>query len=290
MTASARAGSRGVRAAAVALLRHVTTDDLPKIAASLTYFLTLSLAPVLIVVLAVIGLVGMSPGNVLTLLDAVARFAPSWFVQFVDAGLHGVLHTHYGLLTLVVGLVLALWTASNYVTAFLWAAGTVTATPVARGFAHGLVVRLALALALLLFLLAAASAVILVDPAAAWLGRLLGLGDTVVHAWSILRYVVIVIAGAAWFAILFRAAPAPRRPRLRSTLAGVAVAVAVMLVGSFLFGLYLTHFASYQRVYGVLGAAIAALVWAWLLNIGLLVGFEVTAMLERGAVAAQSSP
>lgn len=285
MTGGARAGRRGARGAVVALVRHVTTDDLPKIAASLTYFLTLSFAPALIVVLAVLGLVGMSPSSIVTLLDAVAGIAPPWFVQFVNAALQSVLQTHYGVLALVVGLALALWTASNYVTAFLWAASTITGAPVARGFVRGLLRRLGLALALLGFLLVAASAVVLVDPAAAWLGKLLGLGDAVVHAWSILRYVFLVAVGVAWFAILFRAAPAPRRPRLPQTLTGAAVAVAVMVVASLAFSFYLTHFAAYERVYGVLGAAVAALAWAWLLNIGLLVGFEVTTLLERGATA-----
>ena len=54
-----------------------------------------------------------------------------------------------------------------------------------------------------------------------------------------------------------------------------------MIAASAGFSVYLSHFASYERVYGLLGAAIAALVWAWLLNIGLLMGFEVTAALER---------
>ena len=270
----------------MALVRHVTTDDLPKIAASLTYFLTLSLAPALIVVLAVLGLVGMSSSAVVTLLGGVADIAPPWFVQFVDAGLRSVLQAHDGVLALVVGLALAVWTASNYVTAFLWAAGNVTGTQLARGFVRGLPLRLALACAFLGFLLAAATALVLVDPAAAWLGKLLGAGGTAVHAWSILRYVVLVAVGVAWFAILFRAAPAPRRPRPRHTLAGAGVAVAVMVVASLLFSVYLSHFASYERVYGLLGAAVAALVWAWLLNIGLLVGFEVTTLLERRTAAA----
>jgi membrane protein len=283
VTEGTRAGRRGAGGALVALVRHVTTDDLPKIAASLTYFLTLSFAPVLIVVLAVLGLVGMSPGSIVTLLDAVAGIAPPWFVQFVNAVLQSVLQTHYGALALVVGLALALWTASNYVTAFLWAAGNITGTRAASGLVAGLLRRLGLALALVGFLLVAASAVVLVDPAAAWLGKLLGLGDGVVHAWSVLRYVFLAAVGVAWFAILFRAAPAPRRPRLHNTLVGAAVAVAVMFVASLGFSFYLTHFAAYERVYGVLGAAVAALVWAWLLNIGLLVGFEVTVLLERHA-------
>ena len=45
MTTGPATGRKGARAAVVAYLRHVTADDLPKIAASLTFFLTLSFAP-----------------------------------------------------------------------------------------------------------------------------------------------------------------------------------------------------------------------------------------------------
>jgi membrane protein len=274
------AGGGGARAVVTAVVRHVAADDLAKIAASLTYFLTLSFAPALIVVLALLGLVGVSPSGVVRLLESVATFGPQWFVQFVDAALQGVLQMHDGLLVLAVGMALALWTASSYVSAFMWAAGNVTGARDRRGFLAGLPLRLGLALLLLGFLVVTAAAVVLVGPVAAWLARLLGLGEAAVRTWALLRFPFLLAVGALWCAILFSAAPAPRRPRFGHTLAGAGVAVVVMLVASGGFSFYLSRFAAYERVYGVLGAAVASLVWAWLLNIGLLVGFEVTASLE----------
>ncbi len=273
---------KGARAVAVAYLRHVTTDDLPRIAAALTYFLTLSVAPALIVVIALLGLVGLSPSGVARLLESAANVGPQWFVQFVDAALQSVLRTGDNLALLLVGLVLALWTVSGYIATFLWAAGNVTGVRDTRGFVARLPQRLGLSLVLLVVIDAALAAVVLVGPVAAWLGRLIGLGDAAVHTWSVLRLPFLLAVGVLWCAILFYAAPAPRRPGFVHTLIGAAVAVAVMIVASAGFSFYLSHFASYQRVYGLLGAAIASLVWAWLLNIGLLMGFEVTAALERG--------
>ena len=281
MTTGPATGRRGARATVVAYVRHVTADDLPKIAASLTYFLTLSFAPALIVVLALLGLVGVSPSAIARLLESAASVGPQWFVQFVDAALESVLRSGDDLALLLVGIVLALWTASSYVAAFMWAAGNVTGVRDTRGFLARLPQRLGLSLVLLVFIDVAAAAAMLVDPAAAWLGRLLGLGAAAVHAWSMLRFPCLLAGGVLWCAILFSAVPAPRRPRLTHTLVGAGVGVAVMIAASAGFSVYLSHFASYQRVYGLLGAAIASLVWAWLLNIGLLMGFEVTAALER---------
>jgi membrane protein len=290
--ASARpaARPRGARASAIAYLRHVTADELPKIAASLTYFLTLSLAPALIIVIALLGLVGVSPHSVARLLESASSVGPQWFVQFVDAALQSVLRTGDNLALLLVGIVLALWTVSGYVAAFLWAAGNVTGVRDTRGFLARLPQRLGLSLVLLVVIDVAVAAVVLVGPVAAWLGRLLGLGDAVVHTWSVLRLPFLIAVGVLWCAILFYAAPAPRRPGLLHTLVGSAVGVAVMIAASAGFSIYLSRFASYQRVYGLLGAAIAALVWAWLLNIGLLMGFEVTAALERRRNRTSAAP
>ena len=55
------------------------------------------------------------------------------------------------------------------------------------------------------------------------------------------------------------------------------------LLVSAVFGYYLTHWASYDRVYGAVATGIAFLVWAWLLNIGVLAGAEVERALGRQA-------
>ena len=162
MTAGPATGHREARGAVIAYLRHVTTDDLPKIAASLTYFLTLSFAPALIVVLALLGLVGVSPHAIARLLESAASVGPQWFVQFVDAALQSVLRTGDGLALLLVGIALALWTASSYVAAFMWAAGNVTGVRDTRGLPARLLQRLGLSLVLLVFIDVAAAAAMLV--------------------------------------------------------------------------------------------------------------------------------
>ncbi len=220
MTAAAGAGRRGAGAVVAALVRHLTADDLPKIAASLTYFLTLSFAPALIVVLAVLGLVGVSPDGVVRLLESVARVGPQWFVQFVDAALQSVLQVHDSLLVLLVGIVLALWTASSYVSAFLWAAGNVTGVHDGRGFLAGLPLRLGLALLLLGFLDVAAAAVVLVGPVAAWLGGCSVWVRRPCSAWSVLRFPFLLAVGALWCAILFSGRAGAAAPALSAHAGG----------------------------------------------------------------------
>jgi membrane protein len=60
------------------------------------------------------------------------------------------------------------------------------------------------------------------------------------------------------------------------------VALLVWAAITFLFGLYVANFGSYNRTYGSLGAIMAFLVWTYLSNIALLLGVEVNAEVQRG--------
>jgi len=90
----------------------------------------------------------------------------------------------------------------------------------------------------------------------------------------------------AVFLLLYRAAPHARMRRVRDDLVGAFCGVAVWLLASALFSLYLANFGSYERVYGVLGTAIAFLVWAWILDLTLLGGLEVSLALGRRRASA----
>ncbi len=63
----------------------------------------------------------------------------------------------------------------------------------------------------------------------------------------------------------------------RASLPGAAVATALWLVTTLLFGLYVTRFANYSRVYGSLGAAIALMFWLYIIALSVLVGGEFNA-------------
>ena len=221
VTAAAGAGRRSAGAVVAALVRHVTADDLPKIAASLTYFLTL-----LVRAGADRRARGARPGgrvagSIVRLLDSVAGSPALVRAVRRSPRCRACCRSHYGLL--------ARWSGPRprpvdgleLRDAFLWAASTVTGAPVARGFVRGLLRSPG------------------PRPRAPWLsagrgerrgpgrprGRLARQaarpGRRGGARLVVLRLRLLLVAvGVAWFAILFRAAPAPRRPRLPQTLTG----------------------------------------------------------------------
>ena len=177
------------------------------------------------------------------------------------------------------------WNVSNR-RGFMWASGEIGGERDTRPWFGGLALRLGLALLLAVLVFVAALVVVFATPFAQWLGELLGIGEAALGFWTTVDWPFFFALAVAVFLLLYRAAPHARMRRVRDDLVGAFCGVAVWLLASALFSLYLAHFGSYERVYGVLGTAIAFLVWAWILDLTLLGGLEVSLALGRRRASA----
>jgi membrane protein len=268
-------------AAVVAGARLLREHRLPRYAAALTYYLVLAVFPVLMVVTALLGLIGLTPEALQALLDAVGELGSGWAVEFVGAVMDSVLSGGDTPLLLSVGILLALWTTSGYVAAFVWAASEISGECVTRGWLRGLAVRLGLALLIAVLLAFAAMVVVFAGPFAQWLGELLGMGEEVIAFWTVAQWPFFFALAVVVNLFLYRAAPREATRRIWDDLVGSCCGVAIWLVASAIFSVYLANFASYNRVYGALGTGIAFLVWLWIRDLTLLGGLEVSMALER---------
>ena len=68
---------------------------------------------------------------------------------------------------------------------------------------------------------------------------------------------------------------------LRATLPGAILAVGCWIGLSHLLGVYFRHFATFNKTYGTLGAAIALMVWLYWTGFAMLVGAELNAELAK---------
>ena len=265
----------------VALVTTVLAHGVTQLAAALTYYTVLSLLPALIVVVALLGLVGLSPDTVHSLLDSLGELGVPWVAEAVSATLDSVLTSQSSGLVLVVGFATALWAASAYVASFMAASDRVYQITLRRPFWKSLPLRVGLALLLLVLLSAAAAAVALLGPLGRWLMDVSGLGSGPLQLWTWAKWPVLIALGLLLFTLLYKFTPSRRQPALWWLLPGAAVGGALWVAASAGFNLYLEHFSSYNRVYGTLGAAVAFLVWAWLMNLALLIGMEVNREVEQ---------
>jgi membrane protein len=264
------------------------TDNLSDWAAALTYYSVLSIFPALLVLISLIDLAG--PGTTQTLLDNLGQVAPGSVNQILHDAITNLRQTRgsAGVLALV-SLATALWLASRYVAAFMRASNAIYDVPEGRPVWKTLPIRIGVTVVVMVLLAVSAVAVVATGGLAERLGRLLGLGSTVVRVWDIAKWPVLLLMVGFLFALLYWASPNARQPFRWITPGGI-LAVVVWVVASVAFALYVANFGSYNKTYGSLASVIIFLVWLWLSNTAILLGAELNAELERSRAIAAGHP
>ncbi|HET6494812.1 MAG TPA: YihY/virulence factor BrkB family protein [Thermoleophilia bacterium] len=276
---------------ALALVGTALRHNLFQLSASLTYYTVLSLFPALFVVVSLLGMIGVSEDTLRTVLDAVAgRTDSQWVVDLVSEMATSIYASPNTGLFLSVGLLAALWSASGYVRSFMWSSDTIYEVTASRSYFQGLPIRLGLAVVLLIMFTAAVAIVTLSGPLGRWTAAALGLDTSDVSDLSWFAWPVLYCTAVLMLTLLFKYAPSRHQPAFLRLLPGAALTVIAWIVASIVFNFYLSHFASYNQVYGALGAAVAALVWAWILNIAVLAGVEVNNAFEPRNEGSAATP
>lgn len=270
-------------------LREVKRDELPDRAAALTYFGVLSLFPAALVLVALLGIVDASVAR--RFVDSIRGAAPGDVADFIDTvvtQVQGSLGASGAIA--IVGILVALWSASRYVAAFTRASNAVYSVPEGRPLWKTLALRVGVTIAVAVLLAACAVIVIVTGPIADTVGRMIGVGEGLRWAWDIAKWPVLVIVVALLFSLLFSATPNVKYGRFRLLTAGGLVAVVLWLIFSGLFALYLAFSGSYSKVYGPLSTVIVFLVWLWLSNLAVLLGLEFDSERERERVVRAGAP
>lgn len=263
-------------------------DNVTDWAAALTYYGVLSIFPALIALISVVGLLGSSATS--SLLDNLKAFTPGPAKDILTNAVTGLSRSQgsSGIL-FVVGLALALWSASGYVAAFMRAANSIWDAPEGRPIWKTLPVRLGVTVVTVVVLAAGAVAVVVSGPVAQRVGDLLGLGSAAVTAWEIAKWPALVLLFGLLLSILYYAAPNVVHPGFRWVTPEV-LAIIVWIAASAAFALYVAAFSSYNKTYGSLGGVIVFLIWLWVSNIAILLGAEFDAELARERAIASGQP
>jgi membrane protein len=256
-------------------------DNLTDWAAALTYYGVMSLFPMLIALVAVLGLVGQS-GSIDTLLDSFRQAGLKDVANSIEDPLKGVVNAKGGAGALLgFGLLAALWSASGYLGAFIRAVNSIYEVREGRPFWKLRPMQIGLTLLGVLLMSLVAIGLVISGPVAEAIGGAIGLGHTAITVWGVAKWPVMLAIVMTVVDALYYIAPNVRHPRFRWITPGGILAVLLWALASVGFGLYVSHFDSYNKTYGTLGGVISFLVWMWISNLALLLGAEFDAELER---------
>lgn len=256
-------------------------DDCPGLAGQLAYFLLLTLFPFLMLLVALAGLVVEDPELLLeTLTERMGAFLPEdavgLLVDYIDRTLRS---KSPGVLLFAVLLVLGSGSAASQT--IVKAADRAYEVQEARPFWKIWVISVLMILGFILLVGALALAAFSPE-VGGHVQRFTGLPDISLILWGILRWVVSFLAVTFALDILYYFAPNADLPFKWITPGGFT-ATMLMLVSSAALSLYVTNVGRYDQVYGQIGAVVVLMLWLYVVELTMLIGIEMNAVLARMA-------
>ncbi|WP_334173209.1 YihY/virulence factor BrkB family protein [Sinomonas sp.] len=263
-------------------LREFMNDQCMDLAAGLTYYGILSLFPALLAIVSLLGFFGQAENTVSGMMNIVQGIAPGATTDAIRQPIEDLVHNPAAGLTLVVGLLGALWSASGYVRAFGRAMNRIYEIGEGRSFVRLRGTTLGITLLSVVVVSIISVILVLTGPLAESVGNVVGLGSAAVAVWSIVKWPIAVVLVIGLIAVLYYFTPNVRQPRFRWMSMGSLIALVIFALATLAFGFYVGNFGHYNKTYGALGGVIILLLWVWLLNLSLLFGAEFDAEVERG--------
>ena len=261
--------------------RKVLDDDCPGLAGQLAYFTLFSLFPFLLSLVALAGLVIDDPATLLkTLTERMQGFLPG------DAA--GLLEGYIDLTlrnadpgVLVFAVLATFWSG--------WAAADAIVKAVNRAYElqetrpwwklWGISVLMVLGFVLVVVSLAL---VVFGPEVGGYFQSLIGLPETFLALWDVLRWAGAFLAVSLAHALLYYVAPNAEVPFKWITTGGFAATV-LILVSSVGLNLWVVNLGRYDQIYGQVGAIMVLMLWLYVTGLMVLVGAEVNAVLIRTA-------
>lgn len=285
---------REVGRAADTLKRTVSEfreDNLTDWAAALTYYALLSLFPALIAAVSLVGLFGDPETTTASLTEIITSIGPESAAETFKGPIDSVVSSRGTAgFAFVLGLALALWSASGYVGAFIRASNVIYETPEGRPFWKLRPLQLGVTLAMVVLMVCLALGLVLTGPIVEAVAGPIGLSDTAVDVWNVAKWPVIFAIFILMVDLLYYASPNAKLRGFRWVTPGSLVAIVIWALASAAFALYVANFGSYDKTYGTLGGLIALLVWLWITNLAILFGHQLNAERERTAELGEGQP
>lgn len=266
-------------------------DNLTDWAAALTYYALLSLFPALIAMVSLLGLFGDPRTTTASLTQIITSIGPESAAQTFEGPIQSVVSNQSAAgFAFVLGLAVALWSASGYIGAFIRASNLIYETEEGRPFWKLRPLQLAVTLAMVVAMALLALGLVLTGPIVAAVAGPVGLGQAAVDVWNVAKWPAMVAIFVLMVDLLYYVSPNAKLRGFRWVTPGCLVAMAAWVIASAAFATYVANFGSYDKTYGTLGGLVALLVWLWISNLAILFGHQLNAERERSAEIEEGTP
>ena len=261
---------------------RIDHDEIFGRAAQLSYYFLLALFPLLLVLINLLGYLAQEGTDFRQkMISYLAAVMPPSAVSLVSTTLDEI-SAASGTGKLSVGLLAALWAASNGMGAISQTLNTAYNVTETRPWWKVRIVSVLLTIALAVLIVAALAIVLYGGSIGEALANRYGLGQSFRTTWNILQWPIALFFVLGTFNLIYNFAPDLKSWQRRWLTPGAFVAVVLWLLVSFGFRIYLRYFDSYSVTYGSLGALIVLMLWFYFTGVAILIGGEVNCEASGG--------
>ncbi len=262
-------------------ITKIGKDELSTRSAALSYYFILALFPMLLFLVSLVG-VFAGPGSQLrdSIISGLGRLAPGSASELVHSVVNQTFKSSSGL-KLAMGLLGALWAASGGMGAVVVSLNVVYRVKETRAWWKQKLTIIGLTLALAALIVVALVLVLYGGKIGQLLATQIGLSDVFRIAWKVLQWPLSFGAMFLSFSIIYYFGPDLKERKWYWVTPGAVTGVALWLVASLGFRLYLHFFNSYSATYGSLGAVIILMLWLYITGFAVLIGGELNWIIEN---------
>lgn len=272
-------------------LTEFQEDNLSDWAAALTYYGLLALFPALIAMVSLIGIFGDPKTTTTKLIEIITEIGPPSGAETFKGPIESIVDNRSAAgFAFVIGLAIALWSASGYVGAFTRASNIIYETPEGRPFWKLRPLQIAITLAMIVMMALLAVGLVLTGPIVEAVANPIGLSSTAVDVWNIAKWPVMAAIFILMVNLLYYTTPNVKLRGFKWVTPGAILSIVVWAIASALFAFYVSNFSSYDKTYGTLAGLVVLLLWFWITNLAILFGHQMNAERERSAEIEEGKP
>ena len=261
-------------------VKRAVDDQLPDAAAAIAYYAFLAIPALLLISVGVFSIFA-GPSAIEAVVERLGTVMPAEAVTLIEDALNRTTEEGGGLTMIVVGGLVALWTASGAANAVMRALNRVHDAEESRNFVKQRLVGLTIVLVGIVAFALVFGLLVLGPKLAGWVGNAVDAEGAVWWAWLVGQWPILLVGLLVSFGAVLFLGPDVEDRRWRFLTLGAAVAVALWLAASGGFAVYVSFFGSYNQTWGTLAAVIIMLTWLWLSALALLFAAEVDAETAR---------